>query len=137
MARYTVLEKTFINNRLCERGEVVDYDGQPGSTLQPMETRPQVDIPDNWREENGLKRIALARSLGAPKQRMSAADADLWISNELAHREARDAEKKASPAPRPASASLNITPAGAATPVQAPQPKTVPSTSPNEPPHTT
>lgn len=99
MARYTVLGKTFLNGRMCEAGDVVDYDGQPGSTLQPMETRPSVDIPDDWRDENGLKRIALAKTLGAPKQRLSAAEADQWISNELANREAKAAEKKAAPSP--------------------------------------
>jgi hypothetical protein len=95
MARYTVLERTFINGVMANAGEVVEYDGQPGSSLQPMDTRPSVDIPDNWRDKNGLERIALARSLGAPKARLSAADADAWISNEVGNRDAKAKDEPA------------------------------------------
>lgn len=87
MAQYRLLEKTFINGALRDKGEIVEYDGQPGSTLQPVNARPGIDIPADWRDQNGLQRIALARSLGAPKQRLSAADADLWIQNEIDNRD--------------------------------------------------
>jgi hypothetical protein len=93
MARYTVLERTFINGTVANPGEVVEYDGQPGSSLQPMDTSPSVDIPDNWRDKNGLERIALARSLGAPKARLSAAEADAWINNAIVNRDAKAKEK--------------------------------------------
>lgn len=121
MARYRLLERTFINNSLREAGEIVDYDGQPGSTLQPVETKSKVDIPEDWRDQNGLQRIALARSLGAPKQRLSAADADVWIANELDNRELAKAE----PAPKPSILDKLMTPTPAVTPAVA-----VPSGSP-------
>lgn len=87
MAQYRLLEKTFINNSLQEAGAIIEYDGQPGSTMQPVETTSKVDIPENWRDQNGLQRIALAKSLGAPPLRLSAAMADEWIANELANRD--------------------------------------------------
>lgn len=38
MPRYTIIESpTFIGNTLRPVGEVVDYDGWPGSTLQPAD----------------------------------------------------------------------------------------------------
>lgn len=34
MARYKVLEKSFINNFTYEEGDEVEYEGEPGSALQ-------------------------------------------------------------------------------------------------------
>lgn len=34
MARYRVLEKSFINNSVVEAGAEVDYDGEPGFNLE-------------------------------------------------------------------------------------------------------
>lgn len=34
MARYLVLEKSYLNNALVEAGAEVEYDGQPGPNLQ-------------------------------------------------------------------------------------------------------
>ena len=99
MAQYRVLEKMFINNMLHDKGDIVEYDGSPGSTLQPVETHSKVEIPEKWRDENGLKRIALAKSLGAPPLRLSAAAADTWIQNELDNREL--AKEKAKTEPKP------------------------------------
>lgn len=87
MARYRLLAKTFINGAPQEAGAIIEYDGQPGSTMQPVETSSTAEIPENWRDENGLKRIALAKSLGAPPIRLSAQQADTWIQNELDNRE--------------------------------------------------
>ena len=36
MAKYKLTAPTFINNSLYKEGDVVDYDGKPGSTLQPV-----------------------------------------------------------------------------------------------------
>lgn len=103
MTLYRILARTFINGSLREAGEVVDYDGVAGSTLQPVETNSAVKIPDDWRALNGLQRIALARALGAPKSRLSAADADQWIGNELENRAtvttAKPAAAKSEPTP--------------------------------------
>jgi len=88
MARYRLLEKTFINNALHDAGAIVEYDGQPGSTLQPLDVKGKGDIPDGWQDQTGAQRIALARSLGAKKERMSVGEADAWISNEIENRAA-------------------------------------------------
>lgn len=37
MAKYRVLTKSFINNAIVEAGELVDYDGKPGSNLELVE----------------------------------------------------------------------------------------------------
>ena len=134
MAQYRVLEKTFINGNLRDKGDIVEYDDQPGSTLQPVETNSKVEIPANWRDENGLKRIALAKSLGAPGLRLSAVAADQWIQNELDNREL--AKTKAKTEPKPSLTDKLFTPKPA-TPAPAPTPSpaaAVPSTPAHEPP---
>jgi hypothetical protein len=41
MPKYHVLVKSFINNTIAEAGEVVEYDGKPGSNLELVaETKP-------------------------------------------------------------------------------------------------
>lgn len=43
MAKYRVLAVSFINNALVQAGEVVDYDGKPGSALELIEDdKPEV-----------------------------------------------------------------------------------------------
>lgn len=37
MARYRVLEKSFINNSVVEAGAEVDYEGEPGRNLELIE----------------------------------------------------------------------------------------------------
>jgi hypothetical protein len=37
MAKYKVLSKSFINNRLFEEGEIVEMDGEAGSNLELIE----------------------------------------------------------------------------------------------------
>jgi len=37
MAKYRVLVKSFINNSIAEPGDVVEYDGKPGSNLELVE----------------------------------------------------------------------------------------------------
>lgn len=38
MPKYRVLAKSFINNAIVQEGEVVEYDGQPGSNLELIES---------------------------------------------------------------------------------------------------
>jgi len=38
MAQYKVLAKSFINNAIREEGEIVEYDGRPGSNLELIES---------------------------------------------------------------------------------------------------
>jgi hypothetical protein len=37
MAKYRTLTKSFINNAIVEAGELVEYDGKPGSNLELVE----------------------------------------------------------------------------------------------------
>ena len=37
MPKYKVLTKSFINNTIVEEGEIVDYDGKPGTNLELVE----------------------------------------------------------------------------------------------------
>jgi hypothetical protein len=34
--KYRVLVRSFINNSIREEGEIVEYDGKPGSNLEPV-----------------------------------------------------------------------------------------------------
>lgn len=36
MAQYRVLQKSFVNNSLVEEGEIVEFDGEPGTNLEPL-----------------------------------------------------------------------------------------------------
>jgi hypothetical protein len=36
MPQFRVLAKSFINNRIVEEGEVVEFDGEPGSNLEAI-----------------------------------------------------------------------------------------------------
>jgi hypothetical protein len=49
MARYRVLEKSFINNRIVEEGDEVEYEGKAGSNLEPL------DKPKRSRAEEAPK----------------------------------------------------------------------------------
>ena len=48
MAQYKVLEKSFINNSIAEEGDIVEYDGTPGTNLEPLKTKrsPKTDASD-------------------------------------------------------------------------------------------
>ena len=37
MARYEVLEKSFLNNSIVDVGAEVDYDGEPSANLKPLD----------------------------------------------------------------------------------------------------
>lgn len=36
MPKFRVVEKSFINNRICEEGEIVDYEGKVHDNLEPV-----------------------------------------------------------------------------------------------------
>jgi hypothetical protein len=38
MPKYRVLEKSYINNRIHEEGDEIEYDGLPSSNLQPLDS---------------------------------------------------------------------------------------------------
>jgi hypothetical protein len=98
MARYRILDRTFIHGSLRERGEIVEYDGKAGSTLEPLDPPEppedeepadggEVAIPADWREHKPKKRIALAKRLGAPAS-TNTESADEMIAAEEARRAA-------------------------------------------------
>lgn len=37
MPKFEVLTKSFINNSLAKEGDIVDYDGVPGTNLKPVD----------------------------------------------------------------------------------------------------
>ena len=39
MAQYKVLQKSFINNSIAEEGEIVEYDGKPGTNLEALKSK--------------------------------------------------------------------------------------------------
>lgn len=41
MPKYKVLAKSYINNTIVEEGEIVEYNGKPGSNLQLVEEKDQ------------------------------------------------------------------------------------------------
>lgn len=44
MPKYRVLAKSFIHNTIVEEGEVVEYDGRPGSNLELIEEAKQKPV---------------------------------------------------------------------------------------------
>ncbi len=38
MAKYKVLEKSYINDRIVDAGEEIEYDGLPSTNLQPIDS---------------------------------------------------------------------------------------------------
>ena len=46
MAKYMVLEESYINQQLVPSGTIIDFDGQPGSNLEPVD-EPKAPEPDN------------------------------------------------------------------------------------------
>jgi len=49
MAQYKVLQKSFINNNIVEEGEIVEYDGNPGTNLELIKQKRGVK-PDTAQE---------------------------------------------------------------------------------------
>ena len=56
MAQYRVLTKSFVNNSIREEGEIVEYDGKPGSNLELIKGDPEPQ------KGNGKKGAAASSS---------------------------------------------------------------------------
>jgi len=57
MAKYHVLVKSFINNTIAEAGDVVEYNGKPGSNLELVaekkpEAAPKKGGPAKYHDES-------------------------------------------------------------------------------------
>ena len=65
MAKYRVLEKSFIGNALVEEGAVVEYDGVPSSNLEPMDKQ----------AEAAAEKSADANTVSIARQKAAAAGA--------------------------------------------------------------
>jgi hypothetical protein len=46
MARFKVLSRSFINNRTCDPGDIVEYDGVPAENLEPMDKEAKAATAD-------------------------------------------------------------------------------------------
>jgi hypothetical protein len=46
MAKYKVLERSYLNDKLVEAGETVVYDGEPGKALELVEETPKAAAGD-------------------------------------------------------------------------------------------
>jgi hypothetical protein len=53
MAKYKVLTKSFINDRIVEEGDVVDYDGVAGPNLEPVKGKKAAQAAADSPEESG------------------------------------------------------------------------------------
>ena len=45
MARYKVKERSYINNRVVEAGEIIEFAGKPGKNLEKIEAAAKVAPP--------------------------------------------------------------------------------------------
>jgi hypothetical protein len=64
MPRYKVLEKSYINNRIVEAGEEVDYDGLPSGNLEPLDKAGQKAAAEY--ETSNAERVATMIAQNAP-----------------------------------------------------------------------
>ena len=42
MAKYRATEQSFINDKIVEKDEIIDYSGEPGSNLEPVSKNSRV-----------------------------------------------------------------------------------------------
>lgn len=88
MARYRVLEMSFINDRIVQAGDEVDYAGDPGTNLEPLDDEAIAarDHYVNVKEPARLRAMADANqtsAVGDPAafaQAMAKANADVIAS---------------------------------------------------------
>lgn len=74
MAKYRVKTLSFINNRLCNEGEVVDYDGIPSDNLEPMDAA----------GEAAASKTAAAAAEDIARQKAAAVGADPDLAENVA-----------------------------------------------------
>lgn len=60
MAKYKVLEKSHINDRVVDAGEEIEYDGLPSANLQPIDS-------DGKKAAKEAKKLAEAEKEAAEK----------------------------------------------------------------------
>lgn len=65
MAKYRVLEASFIDNKMCKEGDVVEYDGIPGSNLEPLDA-PAEKAAKKVDPAGDKKRLEAAAQTGSP-----------------------------------------------------------------------
>lgn len=64
MAQFRVIETSFINNKLVQPGDIVEYEGRAGKNLEPIksgkgkkaeaETKPEGEDETKTEDETGL-----------------------------------------------------------------------------------
>ena len=60
MAKYKVLEKSYINDRIVDAGEEIEYDGLPSTNLQPIDS-------DGKKAAKEAEKLAEAERVAAEK----------------------------------------------------------------------
>lgn len=53
MAKYRVLEQSFINDKLAEKGDIIDFTGAPGSNLELVKNQKTAPV-DNTDDASDL-----------------------------------------------------------------------------------
>lgn len=78
MPKYRVLERSYINSSLVEAGVEVDYDGEPGPNLEPLDPAPRKGkrVPKAVAELLSLARQRAAGQRGDDPGNVNGADVD-------------------------------------------------------------
>ena len=73
MARYKVLQRSFINNTTVEEGAEVEWDGIPGANLEPIDepakaakgrakqSKEPLEVPEDWNTVGSLAGTSAAQ----------------------------------------------------------------------------
>lgn len=64
MARYLVLEKSYINLRIVEAGEEIEYDGLPSANLKPLDKAGEKQAVEY--EKTNDARVQIMKEQNAP-----------------------------------------------------------------------
>ncbi len=67
MAKYRVLQKSFIGNSMVEEGAVIEYDGIPHDNLEPIDKAAKAAVKESEKSDvDDVERLKLAAAGGEP-----------------------------------------------------------------------
>jgi hypothetical protein len=84
MAKYEVLQVSYINDRIVQVGDTVDYEGEPGPNLRPMDKAATKAVAESLPPEVATLVGAIrlhAASRGVPPEDMNQWDVDAVIGS--------------------------------------------------------
>jgi len=67
MAKYEVLSLSFIDNRLVQPGDTIDFDGEPGTNLKPIDKAAQKAVAENQTPSDLAKLVGTLRMHAASR----------------------------------------------------------------------